>query len=224
MKLLLIEDDLDSARDILAEVSGSYSADVAYTGSDGARFSQTNDYDVVIVDSTLPDVNEYDICRRVRTENKQAVILFMLGDSEVANKIKCLDSGADDYLPKPLNYSEFSAKLRAITRKKRGGGELTASLTCGDLHVDFEQQVASVFNTRIALRRKEYDILTYLVLNEGKVVTREKLLRYVWKDDSAIFSNTVDVHIKSIRDKIEKPFGKKFIKTIRGFGYSFAAE
>lgn len=222
MRILLIEDDKDLLEDILTEVEKDYIVDVAYNGIDGTYLSQINDYDVIVVDSTLPDIDGVEVCRMTRSADIKTPIILLSESLEPAQKVKSLDAGADVNFQKPLNVDEFKAQIRAIARrtKSHSNGSLIKS---GKIEIDIREKQIYINKKPIFLRRKEYDLLEYLLLNKGRIVSKEEILEHVWEKGIYVFSNTVEVHIRSLREHLRKLVGKKFIRTIRGFGYKIQA-
>lgn len=218
MRILLVEDDKDMLDDVLTEVEKDYVVDVAYSGVEGTYLSQINDYDVMVVDAALPDMDGVEICRLTRSANIRTPIILLHDSCEISSKVMSLDAGADVNLQKPINILEIKAQVRALTRRNNSisGG---CVLKIGKLEVDCRQKQVLVKGKVIHLRRKEFDLLEYLVINRKRVVSKEEILEHVWEKGIYVFSNTVEVHIKSLRDKFEKLVGKKIIRTIRGFGY-----
>ncbi|MFZ2663848.1 MAG: response regulator transcription factor [Patescibacteria group bacterium] len=222
MRLLLIEDDKNLLKDVIDEAEKNYIVDVVSSGSDGAYLSQVNDYDVMVVDSNLPDIDGVEVCKMTRDADVNTPILLLSEDSESSHRVKSLDAGADVTFPKPVNVDEFMAQLRALSRRN---GMLSHSsvIKVGKVEVDFKKKQAYVNKKPILLRRKEFDLLEYLLLNKGRVVSKEEILEHVWDQGIYVFSNTVEVHIKSLRGRLSRFAGKKFIKTVRGFGYKIDA-
>lgn len=218
MRILLVEDDKDMLDDVLTEVEKDYVVDVAYSGVEGTYLSQINDYDVMVVDAALPDMDGVEICRLTRSANIRTPIILLHDSCEISSKVMSLDAGADVNLQKPINILEIKAQVRALTRRNNSilGG---CVLKIGKLEVDCRQKQVLVRGKIVHLRRKEFDLLEYLVINRKRVVSKEEILEHVWEKGIYVFSNTVEVHIKSLRDKFEKLVGKKIIRTIRGFGY-----
>lgn len=218
MRILLIEEDRDSAESIRDEFEKHYIVDVAYTGVDGTYLSQTNEYDAIVVDVALSDINGIEVCKRTRAASVYTPILVLSDDNSVDYKILSLDSGADDYLTKPLCHPELLAKVRALIR--RGTKYVITNQFCvGDLTLDVTDKAVKRSGFEIELRRKEFDLLEYLIQNKGRILSKEKILEHVWEKGMEMASNTLEVHIKFLRDKIDKPFSKKLIKTVHNFGY-----
>ena len=214
----MIEDNLDSVKDALAEAEKSYIVDVAYNGVEGTYLSQVNDYDAIVVDYVLPDMDGIEVCRVTRSANVETPILFLSSKEDKNVKISSLDAGADSFVVKPLDPSEFLAELRALIRRKTNGIS-DGCIKYGKIFLDAKNREVRIDDKPVSLRRKEYDILEYLVFNKGKVVSKEELLEHVWRDGVYILSNTVEVHVKSLRDKLERYAGSRMIKTVPGFGY-----
>lgn len=218
MRVLLVDDDLDYINSYIAEIQKDYIVDVAYTANDGAYRAEVNDYDVIIIDSSLPDESSYRLCREVRDANISSPILVLSENQDHCTRTQSLKDGANVCLAKTAPPTEVSAQIKALTRLRHsyGGG---TKIKLGNLVVDFNLQQVSADSQKIQLRKKEFNILEYLLLNRGRVVSKEELLDHIWEDGILVKSNSLEVHIRNLRIKIEKPFGQALIKTLRGFGY-----
>lgn len=217
MKILLVEDDKDIAQTLKEELGKDYVVETALTGEEGEYLGQINEYHLIILDLMLPDITGIDICRKLRQNKITSPILMLTGQDSTEVKIQCLDCGADDYITKPFDFYELKARIRALLRRQN---YLTSNLLIVDnLILDPVTKIVSRGGTPIYLRRKEFDLLEYLMRNRGKVISRNTILDHVWDSSYDSDNNTVDVHIKHVRDKIDKPYKKVLIKTIHGFGY-----
>ena len=218
MKVLVIEDDKQTAETIRDEMKDYYAVDVALTGEDGEYQASVNDYDVILVDLILPDINGITVCRKVREAGIKSPILILTGQTETKDKVAALDAGADDYLTKPFSFAELLARVRALMR--RNPDTIPSNLlTTGELTLNVASNIVKHKQTIIPLRRKEFGLLEYLIRNKGLVLTRSMILEHVWESDTDPITNTVDVHINSLREKVDKPFGTSLIKTVHGLGY-----
>jgi len=218
MKILLIEDDKQTAATIKEVMKKHYAVDVAYTGENGEYQAQVNDYDLIILDLILPDINGVTVCKKIRENGIKTPVLVLTGKSEIKDKVKALDSGADDYLIKPFSFGELLARVRALLR--RSPDTLVPDrLSVGDLTLNVAANIVERKGKKISLRRKCFKLLEYLMRNKNRVVTRSMILEHVWESSIDPITNTVDVHVKSLRDKIDKPFGTDLIKTVHGLGY-----
>lgn len=219
MRILIIEDDEvlgATLRDLLAL---NYTIDLVKTGREGLHKAKSLPYDLILLDLGLPDVTGKEVCKQLRKEKITAPILIITGRSQVAEKVICLDNGADDYLIKPFNFIELSARVRALLRRNQPS-KSSSVLQCEDLILDTTTRTVTRNEQRIQLRRKEFDLLEYLLRNQGHVLTRSMILDHVWDENCNPFSNIVDVHIKYLRDRVEKPFKSHMIKTVHGIGYT----
>lgn len=217
MRILLIEDEQEVAQSIKERLRQRYIIDAAYNGRTGTHLAQVCDYDLILLDLRLPDMDGLDVCRNIRAEKVHTPILVLTGEANIRDKVANLDAGADDYLTKPFDFNELLARIRALLRRSN---ELRSEqLVAGDLKLDIIRRTVTRNDAPIFLRRKEFDLLEYLVRNKGKVVSRDRILEHVWDDTFDSFTNVVDVHIKYLRDRIDKPFSKPLIKTIHGVGY-----
>jgi two-component system response regulator ArlR len=217
MKVLFIDTD-SSIDEILEDVSQDYIVDRAATGNQGLLLFEVNDYDALVIDSTLPDISGVEVCRLARQVDSDISLLVLTEKNDVECKVSSLDAGADAYITKPVNPKELHANIRSYVRRSYLG-RLPSKLSAGVLSLDMCQKRVWFKEEEIILRRKEYELLEFLFLNKGKAVSKEKILEHVWDGGIFVFSNTVEVHIRRLRDKIERPNNVKLIKTLRGFGY-----
>lgn len=222
MKILLIEDNKETAATIRNGLKEHYAIDVAYTGEDGEYQAQVNDYDLIILDLMLPDIDGVTVCKRIREGGIKTPILILTGKSQVEDKVEALDSGADDYLIKPFSFSELLARVRALLRRSPDA-LVTNKLFIGSLTLDVAAKTVKCKGKEIPLRRKCFRLLEYLMRNKGIVVTRSMILEHVWESSVNPMTNTVDVHIKSLRNKISKYCKAPLIKTVHGLGYKIEA-
>ncbi len=224
-KVLLVEDDRSIAGALAQALQNSYDIDVAYNGKLGLYKCDTEDYDVIMLDLNLPDMFGLAICQQLRERGHTAPILILTGESRVLTKINLLDAGANDYLTKPFSLGELKARLRALLRdsKQITDRRTTARLEISGIVLDRTTFTVSRDGTAIELRRKEFALLECLMEHAGSVVTRDVLVRSVWHSADNLWTNTVDVHIKHLRDKIDHPFGKQLIQTVHGLGYKLEA-
>ncbi|MBI2034885.1 MAG: response regulator transcription factor [Candidatus Levybacteria bacterium] len=222
MKILLIEDDRETAATLKEELKKDYIVEISFTGEEGEYQADINEYDLIMLDLGLPDKDGKEVCRNIRKKNLQLPILILTGEHDIYTKISLFDLGADDYLTKPFIIGELKARIRALLRRRHQ--VITSNLlSIDDLTVDLNKKIVQRGVKNISLRRKEYYLLEYLIRNTGRVVSRSMILDHVWESDSEALTNVVDVHIKYLRDKIDRPFGKQLIKTVHGLGYKFEA-
>lgn len=218
MRVLIIEEDPNIMRDILDEVEKNYLVDVAYNAAEGTYLSQVNDYDAIVVDSTLSDMDGVEVCKTTRSANVDAPIVLISDEKCVSYKVRSLDAGADCLLGKPIDTTELLAEMRTLIRRKSGFGS-NNEICLGRISLDVRSREVKVDDRAVVLRRKEYDVFEYLVFNKGRNVSKEELLEHVWRSGVYILSNTVEVTVKSLRDKLEECLGCRLIKTVPGFGY-----
>lgn len=218
MKVLIIDDNQMLAESIKSHLTKHFIVDIAYTGYDGIEKAASMEYSVIILDLGLPDIGGDEVCKSLRSQNITAPILILTVTKEVKSRVTLLDAGADDFLTKPFNGSELRARVSALSRRNDPSHSHKV-LTIGDLSIDLASRIVMKDGDEITLRRKEFDILVYLMKNKGRAVTRAMLLDHVWDSKKDNWNNTVDVHIKYLRDKIDKPYETNLIKTAYGIGY-----
>jgi heavy metal response regulator len=218
MRILVIEDEKKLASFIKKGLrEKQYAVDIAATGDEGLFLAQSNSYDLIILDVMLPGKDGLFICRELRKKNILTPIIMLTARDTVEDKVSGLDAGADDYLTKPFAFSEFLARVRALTRRERSSKQTTLSV--GDLTLDQVTHRVMRAGKEIDVTSTEYALLEYLMLNAGQVVTRTMISEHVWNDDFDTFSNVINVYITYIRKKIDSGFDKKLIHSIRGVGY-----
>ena len=218
MKLLIIEDDKDMARALNTSLKNDYLLEFAYTGEEGLYQLSVNEYDLIILDYVLPDLNGLEIITELKRRKLQTPRLILTGIDAIDVKVLMLDSGSDDYLVKPVHMKELKARIRLLLRKRYNQFSSNI-LSIGDLSLDVSSKTVSREERSIILRRKEFDLLEYFIRNHGKVLTRSMILDHIWDSAYDSFTNVVDVHINYLRKKIDKPFKKSLIKTVHGIGY-----
>lgn len=222
MKILIVEDEEEMAKKLKKKLNNDYVMDLAFSGEEGDFLTQVNDYDLIILDYRLPDIDGITVSRKIRENKIKTPILMLSAESGGSNEIEALDAGVDDYIIKPVLFEKLSARIRALLR--RNTNMLTSSiLTMGDLTLDMVEKTVTRGKSKIILKRKEFQILEYFMRNAGKVVTREMILEHIWDHTADHLSNAIEVHIKYLRDKLDKPFKKKLLKTVHGFGYKIEA-
>lgn len=219
MKLLLIDDDHGITTALSHALANSYDLDIAHTGTGGLHKADTYHYDAILLDLSLPDLPGFTVCERLRHVDAVTPILILSGESKVLSKVNLLDAGADDYLTKPFSLGELKARVRVLTRRAHSGRPRQHRLQAADLTLDSDTHHVTRSDQLIKLRRKEFAILECLMQHAGSVVTRDTLSRHAWRENEDPWANTIDVHIKYLRDKIDRPFPTPLIKTVHGFGY-----
>ena len=218
MRVLIVEDDVKLAslmrRGLREE---GLTADVAINGEDALWMAAEGRYDVVILDLTLPGIDGLETCRRLRENSVRSPIMMLTARGEIEDRIEGLNLGADDYLVKPFSFGELLARVHALAR--RGEITLTSVLQVEDLRLDPVKHRAWRGDTELELSAKEFQLLEALMRHPGEAMSREQLLTIAWDRDYHGQSNVVDVYIGYLRDKIDRPFGRSSIRTVRGVGY-----
>ena len=218
MRILLVEDDVAIARSLKEGLEDeAYAVDVVHDGDEGYRTAMADDYDLMILDVMLPEMNGYEVCWALRKDGNQTPILMLTARDAEQDIVEGLDVGADDYLAKPFSFEVLLARLRALLR--RPNEKLEEVLRVGDLMLDPSLKKVMRANQEISLTAKEYSVLEYLMRNAGKVLSKEQIISHVWDFDADILPNNVELFIMFLRRKIDKPFDSKLIHTVPGFGY-----
>lgn len=219
----MVEDEVALAKLIRQGLIGEgWLADVAVRGEDAVWMIETNAYDVVCLDVNLPGIDGFEVCRRVREQGSAIPILMLTARDGVADRIAGLDHGADDYLIKPFDFGELVARLRALSRRAPAmmQGE---QLAVGDLTLDLGSRKVMRGEVPIELSAKEVQVLEVFLRSPGIVLTRTQILERAWDSGYEHRSNVVDVYIRYLREKIDRPFGCETLTTVRGSGYRLDA-
>jgi two-component system OmpR family response regulator len=223
MRALVVEDGSKMAALLRRGLQEEgFAVDVAATGEDGAWLGTENDYDVVLLDVMLPDVDGFEVCRRLRAADRWAPILMLTARDAVQDRVAGLDAGADDYLTKPFSFDELFARVRALLR--RGPSERPSVLAVGDLSLDPATRRVLLGDVEIDLTPKEFGLLELFLRHPGEVLSRTRILEHVWDFAYDGDSNVVDVYVRYLREKVDRPFDRRSIETVRGVGYRLREE
>ncbi len=222
--VLIVEDDKVLSKNIHTALSAeSIPSETVFDGALAERMLRQNNYDCVILDVNLPGKNGFDLCREFRAYNKETPVLMLTAFSELEDKVQGFDSGADDYLTKPFYMRELILRVNSLI--KRSGystsDEGTKNLTADDLVITPSTREVSRQGQSISLTPREYQILKKLVENKSEIVSKDDLIKEIWGSSFATTTNTIEVYINFLRNKIDKPFGKNSIRTKVGYGYYF---
>ncbi len=222
MKILLVEDEIGIAN-FIAEglIMENYLVDISYEGRSAIDNAIINEYDLILLDLMLPDIDGIEVCQEIRNNNVSTPIMMLTAKNTTDDKVMGLDIGADDYLTKPFELDELLARIRALLR--RGQKKYTGNvIKIANLSLDTKTHDVVRGKQKIELSNKEYKLLEYMMRNSNEVLSRQQILEHVWDTDIDPFSNTVEVHIRFLRQKIDQIFSRKLIKTIRGAGYKIS--
>lgn len=218
VRVLIVEDEPKSAAYLRKGLSEhGYVADLAADGEDGLYLARNSEYDLLILDVMLPRRDGWSVIAELRRTGKQTPVLFLTARDSVPDRVKGLDLGADDYLVKPFAFSELLARIRTILR--RGPGRRSENLRFADLELDPLSHRATRRNRKLDLTPKEFLLLALFVRRAGEVLSRTLIAEQVWDMNFDCGTNVVDVHVRRLRSKVDDPFEKKLIHTIRGVGY-----
>ena len=219
MKLLYVEDD-PAAQQYIYKGLGEHGflVEVVSDGASGLERAVRGSYDLLILDVMLPDMEGFEVLRRIREHGVETPVLFLSARSAVGDRVRGLELGADDYLPKPFAFAELLARIRAVARRRLGEPE-EGRLVAGDLVVDLHRRIVERGGRRIDLSPKQFALLEYLLRHRGHVVSRTMITENVWGWGFESFSNLIDVHINRLRKKIDHGFETRLIHTVKGAGY-----
>jgi heavy metal response regulator len=221
MRVLVIEDELRVRSFVERGLrEAGFAVDAAADGEEGLRLGLVNPYDAIVLDLMLPKRDGLSVLRELRGAGRATPVLVLSARDEVEDRVRGLDAGADDYLPKPFAFAELLARVRALLRR---GTARPSLLEIGDLRVDLLARKADRGGTKLDLTQKEFALLEYLARHADEVVTRTMISEHVWDMNFDSFSNVIDVYIRYLRRKIDEPFEKKLIHTRRGVGYMLSA-
>lgn len=222
MRLLLVEDEHKIAGAIKRGLEQeSFAVDIEYDGESGLAAAEAGTYDLIILDRMLPGgMDGVDICASLRKDGDNTPILLLTAKDHIRDRVEGLNSGADDYLVKPFAFEELLARIRALLRRPNEAKGMV--MTVGDLSLNTVTFEVSRAGKAIYLSRKEFALLEYLMRTSGQLVSKDMIIEHVWDFDADILPNTVEVYVGYLRTKIDKPFKKPLLHTVRGFGYKLA--
>jgi len=223
VKILIIEDEKRLAQLLKQGLEEQgFIVDLAYDGSEGQFQAENYPYDAILLDLTLPEVDGLTILKSLREQGNGVPVLIITARGDVGDRIRGLNLGADDYLAKPFDLEELIARIHALIR--RSHGLASSILKVGDLVINTNSRTAARSGMEITLSAREYDLLAYLALNTGRVVSRTELIDHIYSTDCELDSNVIDVYINYLRNKIDKTFSSPLIHTVRGAGYILKEE
>jgi DNA-binding response OmpR family regulator len=223
MRLLIIEDEKKVA-DVIARGfrAERFAVDIAYDGKTGWELADGYHYDVVVLDLMLPELSGTEILRRIRRKSPEVAVLVLTARDATAEKVQHFEAGADDYLTKPFAFAELLVRVKALLR--RGPVNRSSVLRVGDLELDRLSQQVKRSGKRVDLTSKEYSLLEYLLANVGRVLSRTMIIEHVWDQSFEGLTNIVDVYVRHLRSKVDDPYPRKLIHTIRGGGYCISED
>lgn len=224
MNVLIVEDEKSLSHEIeIFLTQEGYQCDVAFTGKSASEKIYVNNYDFILLDIGLPDMNGLDILREAKESGSESSFIILTARSGVEDKVAGLDMGADDYLAKPFSLLELQARMQAVMRRKHGLQKNTFMIH--DFEVDIQNRSITCNGKNVALTKKEFDLLNYLILHKNRVLTRMQLTEHIWGDilEDDYESNYIDVHVKNLRKKLSAHSPVDWIETVRGIGYRVSA-
>ena len=223
MRILIAEDEKSLNRIIAKQLKASgYSVDCAFNGEEAYDLISMTDYDAAVFDVMMPKIDGFSLLKKIRNEGNNLPVLFLTARDSIEDRVEGLDIGADDYLVKPFAFEELLARIRVLIRKN--SVSKSNIITVADLTVDISSRKVTRGGKDISLSAKEYELLQYLAVNNGIVLSREKIEDHIWNYDYEGGTNVVDVYIRYLRKKIDDGFDKKLIHTVRGMGYVLREE
>lgn len=223
MKILVVEDEKKTASFLKKGLTESgFTVDLAENGEDGLHLAKTMEYDLIILDVMLPKRDGFSVLAELRRSGKQTLSLFLTARDSLSDRVSGLDLGADAYLVKPFAFSELMAQIRSLLR--RGPGRPSEIIRIADLEVDLIQHRATRGGVRLELTPKEFSLLSVLARRAGEIISRTLISEQVWDMNFESDTNVVDVHIRRLRTKVDDPFDRKLIHTVRGMGYILREE
>ncbi len=223
MRVLVVEDEERLAAGLrVGLVAEGFAVDVAYDGTDGLWMAREHAYDAIVLDIMLPGMNGFEVCAALRASGVWTPILMLTARDGEHDEVAGLDAGADDYLTKPFSYAVLLAHVRALIRREVR--ERPAVLEVGDLRLDPAVRRVWRGAVEVRLTAREMSLLEFLMRRTGQVVSKREVLDHVWDYDFEGDPNIVEVYIRHLRNKLDRPFGREFIGTVRGFGYALAAD
>lgn len=223
MRILVVEDEKSLNRVITKRLeSEGYSVDSCFDGEEALHFVSAGEFDAIIMDIMMPRLSGIEAVKQLRAQGNTTPVILLTAKDSVSDRVTGLDAGAEDYLVKPFAFEELLARIRVVTRKS--AGNTTNIFTIDDLNLDTVSKTVTRSGKNISLSAKEYEILEYMIINQGIVLSREKIENHVWNFDYSGGTNVVDVYIRYLRKKIDDEHNVKLIHTVRGMGYVIRVE
>ena len=219
MRILIVESDRKIIKELMPTLKESYITDVAEDSYTALSLSESNAYDVILIDNDGIDIKGLELCTMLREVEVNSPVALLLDRGKDCNRVAGLNSGADVVIYKPLVVEEIIAQINVLVRRNGSTKNCSSVIRVGNVCLNMKDRTVCVGTTPILLRRKEFDLLEYLFINKDKIVSKEELLEHVWEKGMFIFSNTVEVHVRSIRLKFSEEADSRIIRTFRGFGY-----
>ncbi len=222
MRILVVEDEARLAR-LISRVlkEEGYAAETVGDGRSALRLALAESFDLLIVDWMLPDLDGVDVVRRLRAAEVDVPVLMLTARTQIEDRVEGLDAGADDYLPKPFAFPELLARVRAFSRRPRGGGKADEPLAAGDVTLDPARHAVWRDGERVELSAREFALLATLIRRPGQVFSRSVLLDTVWGSSRDLYDNVVDLYVSYLRKKLDREGETSRIRTVRGVGYTF---
>lgn len=221
MRVLVVEDEARLADGVRRGLEAEgFAVDVAPTGTDGLWMARENEYSLILLDIMMPGMSGYRVCEILRAEKNWTPIIMLTAKDGEWDQIEALDTGADDYLTKPFSFAILLARMRALLR--RGGLERPSVLEAGDIRLDPATRAVTRGDSPIDVTAREFAVLEYLMRRRGEVVSKRDVIENVWDYDFEGDPNIVEVYVRHLRNKLDRPFGRESIETLRGFGYRLA--
>ncbi len=219
MRLLFVEGDRRIIKELVPLLRELFIIDTAYCSTKALVLSEANFYDVILLDDDMYGMKGLELCRMMREIDIDSPILLIINENDKENRLMGFDAGADVIIQKPLISEEVVAQINVLARRNGKARNSSNLIRIGNMCLDMKDKLVQFGDCPIELRRKEFDLLEYLAINHGRIISKEEILEHVWEKGLFIFSNTVEVHVRGIRLKFMKGAGARVIKTCRGFGY-----
>lgn len=225
MKILLLEDDFTLSKEVKQFlVSKDFECDVVYDGSLLLKQAHMNKYDLFLLDINVPGMNGFEVCKQIRSDDKETPIIVLTAFGEVSDKVKAFNNGADDYLVKPFHFDELYVRISALLRRKNNPQQIEEKLFINDLEINLTESKVHRQGMEIILSPKEYQLLVLLARAKGKSVSKQVIAETIWDYNIETNYNTIEVYINFLRKKVDKDFAVKLIQTRPGYGYFLKAE
>ena len=223
MRILVVEDELDLAETMRRGLEAEgYEVDLAATGLEGLASARSGAFDAMVLDLLLPQMSGFNVCRRLREDRNPIPILVLTAKDGEHDEAEALDTGADDFLRKPFSFVVLLARLRALLRRNSTAATGAAVFEVGDLRIETASRRCLLAGCEVSLSPREFAVLQYLAARAGAVASKQELIDHVWGPDFEGDPNIVEVYVSYLRKKIDRPFGRTTIKTVRGSGYRLA--